>query len=89
MPDKPYNAFLIENDPCDAQQIKKLLAKAKSPSFRINLADSLNAKSLDMNEMMAQVAAGMESQIQHARASVKIEHLTPCMGDAAHQQLVG
>lgn len=44
---------------------------------------ALNIKSLDMNEMMAQVAAGMEFQIQHARASVKIEHLTPCMGDAA------
>ncbi|MCJ7692305.1 MAG: hypothetical protein MUO22_02675 [Sedimentisphaerales bacterium] len=88
MADKPYSVLLIENDPCGAQQIKKLLAKAKSPSFRINLAGSLNAKSLDMNEMMAQVAAGMEFH-RHARASVKIEHLTPCMDNTTHQQPVG
>lgn len=44
---------------------------------------ALNIKSLDMNEMMAQVAAGMEFQIQQADVSVKIEDLTPCMGDAA------
>ncbi|HSI64938.1 MAG TPA: ATP-binding protein [Candidatus Saccharimonadia bacterium] len=37
---------------------------------------------LDMNRMMAEIVQTMEYQIKQAGASVKIENLPPCMGDA-------
>ena len=79
MADKPYNALLIENDPDDAQQIRKLLAKAKSPSFQINLADSLNAalqqvKVIDIDIVLLDLSL---LDIPGTKAVEKIHNIAP------------
>lgn len=47
---------------------------------RLNTA-AVNIGLIDMNEMMAEVLASMEYQIENAGATVESENLPPCLGD--------
>ncbi|UCF15159.1 MAG: PAS domain S-box protein [Phycisphaerales bacterium] len=47
---------------------------------RLNTA-AVNIGLIDMNKMMADVAASMEYQMANAGATIKIESLPPCLGD--------
>jgi len=43
---------------------------------------TLNIETLDMNLLVAQVAQTVEFQLKKAGASLQIDHLPPCLGDA-------
>ncbi|MHC4354791.1 MAG: PAS domain-containing sensor histidine kinase, partial [Planctomycetota bacterium] len=47
---------------------------------RLNTA-AVKIGPIDMNQMMADVAASVEYQVANAGATVEVEHLPPCLGD--------